>query len=156
MHRDLTPADADAVATLIRACFAAQIVDPPPSASRETGPSIAAALAAGGGFGIEAGGALAAVVIWQEAEGGLYLGRLAVVEAARGQGYARALVAAVEALARLRGLPRIHLKVRLPLLDNRALFRALGFAETTLHAHPGYAAPTYCVMEKRLWSPAAA
>ena len=150
MLRPLRPTDAAAAAALIRAGFTGQVVDPPPSAARETADSIGTALAAGGGFGVEADGALQGVVLWQEAEGGLYLGRLAVAEAARGRGLARSLIAAVEALARQRGLPFLHLKVRLPLLGNRALFRACGFVETTLHAHPGHAEPTFCAMQKRL------
>ncbi len=150
MLRALTTADAAAAAALIRQSFAAQPVDPPPSATGETTQAIAAALANGGGFGVEQQGTLLAVVLWQQAEGGLYLGRLAVAAAARGQGLARRLIAAVEAEARRRGLPRLHLKVRLPLLDNRRLFRACGFSETSFHAHPGYAEPTYAVMEKLL------
>lgn len=151
--RPLLAADAAAAALLIRASFASLPVDPPPSATRETSESLATALAAGGGFGVEREGGLQAVVLWQEAEGGLYLGRLAVAEAARGQGLARALITAVEGLARERGLPFVHLKVRLPLLGNRALLRACGYVETTLHAHPGHAAPTFCAMEKRLVPP---
>ena len=150
MLRPLIAADAAATAALIRESFANQQVDPPPSATRETAPAIAAALAAGGGFGVERQGVLQAVVLWQLAEGGMYLGRLAVAAAARGQGLAQQLVAAVEAEARRQGLPRLHLKVRLPLLDNRRLFRRCGFSETSLHAHEGYAEPTYAVMEKQL------
>ncbi len=150
MLRPLLAADAAAAANLIRAGFSGLPVDPPPSAGRETAESIAAALAAGGGFGVERDGALLAVVLWKEAEGGLYFGRLAVAEAARGQGLARRLIQAVEDVAWQRGLPFLHLQVRLQLQGNRALFRACGFEETTRYAHPGYAQPTYCVMVKRL------
>ncbi len=150
MPRPLTPADAAATAALIRTSFAGQAVDPPASAARETAASIAAALAEGGGFGVERDGALLGVVLWQPDQGGMYLGRLAVAATARGQGLAPRLLAAVEAEARRRGLPRVHLKVRLPLLGNRRLFRRCGFVETTLHAHEGHDQPTYCVMEKLL------
>ena len=81
---------------------------------------------------------------------GLYLGRLAVAPAWRGRGIARALVAAAEMAARRTGLPRVHLSTRLVLLDNRRLFAACGFVETTRDAHPGYAEPTFVNMEKRL------
>ena len=63
---------------------------------------------------------------------------------------AKALVAAAEAAARAMGLPRVHLSTRLVLLDNRRLFAACGFVETTREAHPGYAEPTFVNMEKRL------
>jgi predicted N-acetyltransferase YhbS len=151
--RPLAAADADAVAALVRLAFAAQPVatDPPASALRETGANIAAILAGGGGgMAAEIGGHLAGAVVWEEKQGGLYLGRLSVDPRRRGAGIARALVAAVEAEARRRALPRVWLSTRLPLLANRRLFAACGFVETAQHAHPGYAAPTYVDMEKRL------
>lgn len=144
--------DADAVAALIRAAFAAQSVatDPPPSAVRLTAQDVAAHLRTGAGAVAEGTGELAGSALWMEQDGGLYLGRLAVAPPWRGRGIAKALVAAAEAAARTQGLPRIHLSTRLSLLDNRRLFAACGFVETTRHAHPGYAEPTFVNMEKRL------
>ena len=98
----------------------------------------------------EAAGGLAGSALWSEQDGGLYLARLAVAPAWRGRGIAKALVAAAEAAARRWRLPRIHLSTRLVLLDNRRLFAACGFVETTREAHPGYAEPTFVNMEKRL------
>ena len=95
--RPLTKADADAVAALIRDAFTSLStpVDPPPSALRETGENIASIITnGGGGAGAEIDGALAAVCIWQEKDGGLYFGRLSVAPAARGRGLAKALLAA--------------------------------------------------------------
>jgi hypothetical protein len=40
--------------------------------------------------------------------------------------------------------------VRLALTENRRLFAASGFVAMTEAAHPGYARPTFAVMEKRL------
>ncbi len=150
--RPLCQADAPAAAALIRVAFGAQPMqtDPPSAALRETAETIAAAIAAGGGAAILAGGDLVGTVLWAEQEGGLYVGRLAVRPDWRRRGLARALIAAAEAEARRRHLPRVHLSTRLPLLDNRRLFAACGYAETELRAHPGYAAPTSVVMEKRL------
>lgn len=151
--RPLTAADAPVAAALIRAAFAAQPMrtDPPPSALRETADSVRAQIAAAGGMGAEADGALlVGVVLWAPKEDGLYLARLAVAADRRRQGIARALVAAAEAEARRRGLGRVYLGTRLALPGNRALFAACGFRETTRHAHPGHAAPTWVAMEKRL------
>jgi hypothetical protein len=47
-------------------------------------------------------------------------------------------------------MPRLHLGTRLVLADNRRLFASCGFVEIARHAHPGYAAPTWVEMEKRL------
>jgi hypothetical protein len=61
--RPLTNADAGGTAEVIRTAFAAQNqrTTPPSSALLETGPSIAARIAAGGGFGAFEGGALIAL-----------------------------------------------------------------------------------------------
>lgn len=150
--RPLVLADAAAAAALIRAAFADQSVatDPPSSALRESAESLAAHLAANGGAAAEDAQGLAGLVLWAERDGGLYLGRLAVAPAWRGKGVARALIGEGEKEARRRGLPRLHLRVRLALDDNRRLFAACGFAAVRYGAHPGYAEPTYAVMEKAL------
>lgn len=151
--RPLVPADAARALALIRAAFRAQSVptDPPSGALRETGESIAAAIAEGGGACIEeAAGEMVAALLWRPEGDGLYLGRLAVRPDRRRRGLARALVAAAEAEARRRGLTRLTLGVRLALEDNRRLFESCGFVETGRTAHAGYAQPTSADMEKRL------
>ncbi|HLY89480.1 MAG TPA: GNAT family N-acetyltransferase [Acetobacteraceae bacterium] len=150
--RPIVLADATEVAALIRTAFAAQssLTDPLPSAMRVTEADVSAHLRTGGGAVAEANGAIVGSALWTEQDGGLYLSRLAVAPAWRGRGIAKALVASGEAAAREKKLPRIHLSTRIPLLDNRRLFAACGFVETTREAHPGYAEPTSVQMEKRL------
>lgn len=150
--RALRAPDASAAAALIRIAFAAQTVatEPPASALRETGASVAAGLAEGGGIGAWANGTLAGCVLWQVQARGLYLGRVSVHPAWRGRGIAPAMIASVEQEARSRGLPRLLLSTRLVLADNRRLFARCGFVETAQHAHPGYAHPTFVDMEKAL------
>jgi ribosomal protein S18 acetylase RimI-like enzyme len=150
--RPLALDEAEPVCALIHRAFAAQKIatDPPSSAFRETPATIADALAAGGGLGAEEAARLVGVVLWEEKDGGLYLGRLAVDPAVRRRGVARELIAAVEAEAVRCSLPRLHLSVRLSLLDNRRLFASCGFVETIRSAHPGYREPTSVAMEKRL------
>lgn len=148
--RHATSADAAALADLIRLAFAQQtvITDPLPSALKETAESLVRHFAEGGG-GVLAEGP-AACLLWSEEDAGLYVGRIAVHPDWRGQGLAKRLLAAAESEARSRNLPRLHLSTRLVLLDNRRLFAACGFVETTQEAHPGYAHPTFVNMEKRL------
>ncbi len=155
--RPLRPRDAGEAAAVVRAAFAAQPVatDPPPSALGETADTVRAQLASGGGFGIEAADRLVGVVLWAPIDGGMRRGRLAVVPGWRGQGVAGALVGAVEAEARSRGLLRLQLGVRVGLAGNRRLFAALGFRETALRCHPGHAEPTSADMEKALTAAAA-
>jgi len=151
--RALTEADAAPVAALIRRAFAAQDTptDPPSSALRETPGALLACLArSGGGAVAELGGRIVGAIVWEEKEGGLYFGRLSVDPAARDQGIAGKLVEAAETEARRRGLPRLHLLVRVPLVSNRRFFAARGFTETGGQSHPGYAEHTTMGMEKRL------
>jgi len=150
--RPIETRDAPATAALIRTAFAAQsvVTDPLPSALRVTAADVASHLLQSSGAVAEADGSLVGAVLWDEREGGLYFSRLAVAPESRGLGIARALVAAAESAARKADLPRLHLSTRLVLLDNRRLFAACGFVETSREAHPGYAEPTFVNMERRL------
>ncbi len=153
MIRPLTQADATEVASLIRVAFAtlSAPVSPPPSALLETAGTIASIFAqGGGGAAAERDGRIVGTCIWQQKNGGLYVGRLSVAISARGQGIARALLAAAETEARRRGLPKLLLSTRLVLTDNRHLFASFGFTEVATHAHPGFTEPTFVDLEKPL------
>lgn len=147
------PEDADAVAALVRAAFAEQSVrtDPPASALRLTGAAVRAHLAVGGGGACSrVGGDLAGSILWGNRGNALCLSRLAVAPRYRRRGIANALLSQAEMMAREAGCARLLLETRLVLLDNRRLFAALGFREVSEHAHPGYAQPTFVLMEKPL------
>lgn len=153
----MTLSDADAVAALIRAAFAAQAVatDPLPSALRVTTADVAAHLARGGGGAVVwVDDVLAGSVLWEVKDGGLSVSRVAVAPAWRRRGIGRALLAAADAAARDLRLSRVFLSTRLALADNRRLFASCGFVETAQTTHAGYAAPTSVTMEKLLNSPA--
>jgi ribosomal protein S18 acetylase RimI-like enzyme len=150
--RRLTAADADEAARLIRAAFAAQSrpTSPPSSALLETGQSIAAKIAAGGGFGAFDGGALFGAALWSINGEALHVARVAVAPEARGRRIVRSLIAICETEAKRRGLRRMTLKTRLELPENERLFERYGFARREIEAHPGFEAPTTAVMEKVL------
>ncbi|MEW2914776.1 GNAT family N-acetyltransferase [Leisingera sp. JC11] len=78
----------------------------------------------------------------------LYLGKLAVEEAQRGTGLARALVALAAARASALGLPVLRLQTRVELTENHAAFARMGFRKTGETAHPGFDRPTSVTMEK--------
>lgn len=150
--RPLGVGDAARVARTVRAAFAANPpLDPPASALRERAADVRAVLAAGGG-GVAAfsGTGMAACLLWQEKEGGLYLSRVSVRPRHRRQGLGRRLLEAAEAEAHRRGLPRLWLSTRLVLTANRAFFAAAGFREGARHAHPGYGQPTFVDMVREV------
>jgi ribosomal protein S18 acetylase RimI-like enzyme len=150
--RRLRTADAAVVARTVRAAFGANPpLDPPASALRERAVGVRAVLASGGGgAALFAGVVMVACVLWQEKAGGLYVSRVSVLPRHRRRGLANALLAAAEEEARDRRLPHLWLSTRLALTGNRAVFAACGFREASLHAHPGYARPTYVDMVKDL------
>ena len=147
-----TAADAAAIADLVRLAFATQsvVTDPLPSALKETAETITRALAWGGGAVVEADGRLAGCVLWHDEDRSLYVGRLSVHPAHRRRGIARMLMDECEREARRRGLTRMRLGVRLPLIDNRRLFASCGFVESGFHTHDGFSEPTSVWMERRL------
>lgn len=80
----------------------------------------------------------------------LYLSKLAVAEAARGQGFARRLVQQALERAREMGLPSVTLQTRVELEENHAAFARLGFEEMCRTAHPGYDRPTSITFERKV------
>ncbi len=147
---DLT--DVDETARVIKAAFAAQprSTEPPSSALKETSATVAAKIAAGGGIGAFASGALVAAILWEIKAGAMHVGRVSAVPAWRGRGLAGALIEACESEAKRRGLARMTLRVRLEVPENERLFERFGFERRELDAHEGFTKPTQAVMEKRL------
>jgi ribosomal protein S18 acetylase RimI-like enzyme len=145
-------ADAEQLSALIVRAFSAyeMRLDPPSNALKETPNAIRAKFPQHGAAIAESGGAGIGCVLFTPEDKALYIGRLAVDPAWRRRGVARALMAYAEAEARRRGLERMRLQVRIPLVGNQALFKSCGFVEVGREAHPGYTKPTTIRMEKRL------
>lgn len=150
-----TADDAPAIAATIAASFAqhrGKLV-PESGAFRETPERIAAELAKGAGaIVLERGAEMLGCVMVEELEGDLYFGRLSVLPSARGLGFAKRLIGAVEAEARRRRLPGVRLGVRIVLTDNQRLFSSLGYVEISREAHTGFDLPTSINMRKALSS----
>lgn len=148
--RPLRPEDAREALRVIQAAFA---TNPGLASSsfRESPDTLAAQIAAEGGCcAVGAGDAIRVALLWEEAEGGLYLKRLSVLPEARGLGLAKALVARAEGEGRRRGLPRLWLKTRAALDGNLRLFAACGFAETGREPHERDPRTLVATLEKRL------
>lgn len=82
----------------------------------------------------------------------VYVGKVAVARRARGQGVARRLIAAAEALAAQQQRPCLELQTRIELVENQRTFAALGFEKVAETAHAGYDRPTSITMRKRVAS----
>lgn len=150
--RQAASADAPALAGLIHRAFEAYRghLVPPSGAHAETPASLAAAMAKGAAFLAEAGTGSVACIFAEVRQDRVYIGRLAVDPACRGAGLGAAMLAEAERFARTQKVPCMELGVRLVLTDNISLFQKVGFKIVGQRSHPGFAVPTYHVMEKRL------
>lgn len=91
-----------------------------------------------------------ACVFLTDKEDCLYIGKLAVCENRRGQGYAKKLIELAAGRARCKGLPALELNTRIELVENHQTFQRLGFAKIADGRHEGFSKPTYIVMRKPL------
>lgn len=80
----------------------------------------------------------------------LYVGKIAVDEAFRGQGLARKLVEYYETIAQTQKLASLELRTRIELAANHTAFAAMGFIKIAETAHPGYDHPTSITMRKKV------
>ena len=78
----------------------------------------------------------------------VYVGKLAVDAAVRRRGVARKMMQAAEKLARANARPFVELETRIELIENHAMFAALGYAKVAESAHPGFDRPTSLTMRK--------
>jgi ribosomal protein S18 acetylase RimI-like enzyme len=153
--RDATDADVPTLAGLIWAAFAEYDgrLDPPSGAHHETEDSLRARLATASAVLASVGGEPAGCVLYRREPAHVYLFRLAVLPSQRRRGLGRALIDHVEGRARELGLARVRLGVRLVLARQRAYYERLGYRPRSAECHPGYAEPTYLLLEKELPGP---
>ena len=142
--RIATAADFPQILHLIRESFAYMDarIDPPSSMHRMSVASIAGQAETGEIWLIDGPAEPHACVFLTPQGEVLYLGKLAVAAAARGQGLARRLVALAEARARALGHAALELQTRVELVENHAIFAGMGFHRVAETAHPGYARAT--------------
>jgi GNAT superfamily N-acetyltransferase len=147
-HRATANYDWAAVLRLISTAFAAMEgrIDPPSSMHNLTLEDIARQ-AEEGEVWVTGDPPVACMFLTPKGEA-LYLGRIAVASSHRNQGHARALIDAAEARARELGFKALELQSRVELIENHAVFAALGFTQAGMTAHPGYDRPTSITFRK--------
>ena len=91
-----------------------------------------------------------ACIFLSKKPGCLYLGKLAVVSDARGQGLGTRLVEVAAQRASALGYHILELQTRIELVENHQIFAAMGFVKTAETAHPGYDRVTSITMRKVL------
>jgi GNAT superfamily N-acetyltransferase len=140
------PYDWDALLALIKRAFAGMEgrIDPPSSLHKMTAQDLATHK---GEVWVIGRPARACVVLTPKPHA-LHLGRLSVDPPLRGKGYAHILIDHAEARAQALGLPQLELQSRIELVENHAIFFALGFKQTGSMSHPGFKGPTSLVFTK--------
>jgi GNAT superfamily N-acetyltransferase len=124
-------------------------IDPPSSLASLTRDDLRKMAAEGPAWVIRDPMPVACVFCRIEADS-LYLGKLAVSRARRGQGLSRLILEAAEAEALRLGLPALLLQSRVELVENHAVFRAMGFHQIAETRHPGYGRTTSLTFGKNL------
>jgi ribosomal protein S18 acetylase RimI-like enzyme len=148
--REAVEADAEAVAAVIRAAFEEYRgrLDPPSGALAETAATVREKMRTAQAVVALASQVPVGCIFFRPEEGRLYLFRLAVLPGHRRRGLGRALLAHAEERARELGLPRVRLGVRAALARQIAYYEDLGYRRVGDGTHPGYAGPTYLLLER--------
>lgn len=150
--------EAPVITELLRTAFAEYKgkLDPPSGAHSESVETVRGLLRSESSFVAILDGEMVGVVFFRAHSDHayeVYLHRLAVLPHARRYGIGRALIDAVEQSAREMGADWVTLNVRIALPANRIYYLNRGYRVTGFAAHPGYSAPTYAMMRKRVGAP---
>lgn len=78
----------------------------------------------------------------------VYVGKLAILKKWQGQGIGKRLMGQAISFAKREGYSELELQVRIELVENQAVFAAMGFIESNRTAHLGFDKPTSITMRK--------
>jgi N-acetylglutamate synthase-like GNAT family acetyltransferase len=138
MIRPAHAADLDAVSQLVREAYGHYTA----RLGKQPGPMLddyARRIADAEVWVLEDEGALAGILVLEEAEGGaLLLDNIAIAPNAQGKGHGRTLVAFAEAEARRRGHSQLRLYTHVLMIENVAIYSRLGFEQTHRVTEKGY------------------
>jgi predicted N-acetyltransferase YhbS len=136
----------DDIMAMVHAAFAE--FQPPSGVLNETAVDLASRQRNGLVLVAQAGGDFVGSLFCEVKGDGLYLTRMATAPAWRKAGIGRALLKAADDEARLLGLKRLTIRVRVTLPGNLAYFSRAGFIETGAGQDPGRT--PYITMERML------
>jgi N-acetylglutamate synthase-like GNAT family acetyltransferase len=152
--REAEISDAGTIADLIRAAFEEYRgkLDPPSGAHAESANTISQKLVLAHAILAFIGDLAAGCVLYDIAKDYVYLFRLVVLPQYRLRGIGRSLIEHVEAKARSLNLPYVRLGERVALPRLRAYYDCMGYRYLESRTHPGYASPTYVILQKDIRS----
>lgn len=150
--REATLADVPAIVAVLHAAFREYDgwLDPPSGVHAETVESIGEKMREAQVALALLGGQVVGCVMYHAERAHVYFGRLAVLPERRGRGVGGALIGYVEEQARVLGLRRVRLGVRVALSELRARYERMGYRLFEERRHAGYDQPTYVLLEKEL------
>ena len=142
----------DALLDLILASFAYMNgrIDPPSSALALTPEALKMKARSEIAYIALNGERLAGCIFCRPEAESLYVGKLAVLPAAQGEGIGKRLLGLAEATGRELGLKTLRLETRIELTDNHATFAAWGFQKTAENRHAGFDRTTSIEMRKAI------
>lgn len=132
MDSDIRPAGADdlsTVAALVEDAYGHYVA----RIGRKPGPMLtdhAARIATGETYLLDGGGAVLGLIVLVAQADALLVENIAVAPGAQGRGLGRRLMGFAENRAGALGLPRLRLYTHVAMVENRALYARLGYAET--------------------------
>jgi predicted N-acetyltransferase YhbS len=150
--REATAADVSAIVAVLHAAFREYDgwLDPPSGVHAETEESIREKMKVAHVALALLAGEVVGCVMYHPERTHVYFGRLAVLPDHRGRGVGGALIGYVEERSRELGLLRVRLGVRVALSELRERYERMGYRLFEERRHPGYAQPTYVLLEKDL------
>jgi predicted N-acetyltransferase YhbS len=125
-------------------------LDPPSGAHAETIESLRDKLATAKVAIAESAGKIVGCVFFKSEPGRVYISRLSVLPNERRRGIGSALMDFAEEWARREELERAYLGVRIVLTEQQSYYARRGYRVIGEARHPGFAEPTYLLMEKTL------
>ena len=142
----------DALLDLILTSFAYMNgrIDPPSSALALTSETLKAKALCEIAYVALDGEQLVGCIFCRPEAESLYVGKLAVLPAAQGNGIGRRLLGLAETTAQELGLRALRLETRIELTDNHATFAAWGFQKTAENRHTGFDRTTSIEMRKAI------